>query len=129
MKEERKKRTIKLAIWTWSWVGSLALATFGHQMLWESQTLTISTIVINLIIGFGMIVANKNLFENFDELERKIHLESLAVTLGLTIVVGLSYSLLDQTNLIQKDAEIGFLVGFTGITYLACLLLNRRKYS
>jgi hypothetical protein len=129
MKQERKKRVLKLAIWTWSWVGSLALATFGYEFLWnQSKAVTLATILLNLCIGIGMIIANRNLFNHFDELERKIHLESLAITLGLTVVVGLTYSLFDQTNIINKDAEIGLLVGFIGITYLISLVVSRKKY-
>lgn len=129
MKQERKKRVLKLAIWTWSWVGSLALATFGYEFLWnQSKAVTLATILLNLCIGIGMIIANRNLFNHFDELERKIHLESLAITLGLTVVVGLTYSLFDQTNIIHKDAEIGLLVGFIGITYLISLVVSRKKY-
>ena len=129
MKQERKKRVVKLALWTWSWVGSLAVATFGHQFFWnQSKTLTLVTILLNLFIGIGMIVANRNLFNHFDELEQKIHLESLAITLGLTVVVGLTYSLFDLTNIIHNDAEIGMLVGFIGITYLISLLISRKKY-
>jgi len=75
-----------------------------------------------------MILANRKLFNHYDELERKIHLESLAFTLGAAVVVGLSYSLIDQTNLIQSDAEIGFLVGFIGLTYMVTLLVNRKRY-
>lgn len=129
MKQERKKRVLKLAIWTWSWVGSLALATFGYEFLWnQSKAVTLAAILLNLCIGIGMIIANRNLFNHFDELERKIHLESLAITLGLTVVVGLTYSLFDQTNIIHKDAEIGLLVGFIGITYLISLVVSRKKY-
>jgi len=128
MKEERKKRILKLGLWTLAWVSSLALATFGHMFIWESKFLTVAAITINLIIGIGMIIANKNLYEFYDELEKKIQLESLAISLGLTVIVGLSYSLLDQTDLIQNDAEIGFLVGFIGISYLVSVLINRKRY-
>jgi hypothetical protein len=38
MKEERKKRTIRLAIWTWTWVATLAVATFGPKFIWENST-------------------------------------------------------------------------------------------
>ena len=55
--------------------------------------------------------------------------DSLALSLGLTVVVGLSYSLLDQTNLISFDAEIGNLVLFVGVTYLITLLINRKRYQ
>jgi hypothetical protein len=74
-------------------------------------------------------VANRQFFNSLDELQRKIHIEALAVTLGLTVIAGLSFSLLDQTNLISFDAEIGFLVGFIGVTYMIALLVNRKRYA
>jgi len=76
-----------------------------------------------------MIIANRNLFNNFDELERKIHLEFLAMTLGLAVVAGLSYSLLDTTNLISSDAEISNLILFIGVTYLIFVTINARRYK
>ena len=130
MKEERRKRTLQLAVWTWSWVATLALATFGPKFIWnESSPLTVVAIVLNLFNGAVMIWANRNLFNHYDELERKLHLEAMAFTLGLTLITGLSFSLLDQTNLIAFDAEISFLVIFMGITYLIALLVNRRRYQ
>ena len=129
MKKERKKYLINLGLWTWSWVATLAIATFGPIFIWEEQkALTTFAIIINLANGVLMILANRQLFNHYDELERKIHLESLALTLGLTIIVGLTYSLLDQTNLIPFDAEIGVLIGFVGVTYIITLLINRKRY-
>jgi hypothetical protein len=129
MKAERKKRTLQLALWTWTWVATLALATFGPIFLWEeNKSVTLLAIVINLINGGLMVLANVKLFRHYDELEQKIHAEAMGLTLGATVIVGLSYSLLDQTNLIQSDTEIGSLVLFIGVTYLISLLINRKKY-
>lgn len=129
MKEERKKHLINLGLWTWSWVATLAIATFGPKFIWDDHlALTTLAILTNLVNGVLMILANRKLFNHYDELERKIHLESLALTLGLTVIVGLSYSLLDLTNLIPFDAEIGVLVGFIGVTYMTTLLINRKRY-
>ncbi|MDB9990167.1 hypothetical protein OAD79_01840 [Flavobacteriales bacterium] len=129
MKEERKKRTIRLAIWTWTWVATLAVATFGPKFIWENSTLwTTLAICINLINGVLMILANRSLFNHYDELERKIHLESMGLTLGATVIVGLSYSLLDITNLITSDAEISYLIMFMSVTYYITLLINRKRY-
>ncbi len=129
MKEERRKRTIQLAIWTWTWVGTLAIATFGPKFLWDgNKTLSGIAIGVNLLNGILMILANRKLFNHYDELERKIHLESLGFTLGISVVAGLSYSLLHQTNLINSNAEIGLLVGFIGVTYMIALLVNRKRY-
>ena len=129
-KKERKKHLIHLAFWTWSWVLTLAIATFGPEFFWEEKSaLTIVAIVVNLAIGILMVLANRKLFNHYGELERKIHLESMGLTLGLAVIIGLTYSLLDQKNLIQSDAEIGFLVGFIGITYMISLMVNRKRYS
>lgn len=129
MKTERNKRTLQLGLWTGCWIFTLALATFGPHFLWETnKIITTMAIVINLISGILMIIANIKLYRHYDELEQKIHAEAMGLTLGATVVVGLSYSLLDQTNLIQSDAEISGLVFFVGATYLVSLLYNRKKY-
>jgi len=129
MKNQRNQ-IIRLAAWTWSWVATLAIATFGPKFIWDDHTfLTVLAILVNLANGVLMIIANRNFFNSLDELQRKIQLEALGISLGLAIIVGLSFSLLDQTNLIPFDAEIGFLVGFVGITYMIALLINRKRYA
>ncbi|MFO7672496.1 MAG: hypothetical protein R6V74_02170 [Lutibacter sp.] len=130
MKTERKKKLHQLAAWTWSWVATMAIATFGPKYIWDDHTvLTALAVSVNFANGILMIIANKNLFNKFDELERKIHLESLALTLGLAVVVGLSFSLLDSTKLIAFTAEISHLVLFIGVTYLVCVTVNTRRYA
>ena len=93
MKEILKKNTKNLIIWTLAWTGTLAILTFASNQLLDSLTLTKIAFVINFAIGIGMIIANKNLIKSFDELQRKIHLEAMAITLGLTVVVGISYEI------------------------------------
>ncbi|MHB1148248.1 MAG: hypothetical protein ACYC01_11730 [Lutibacter sp.] len=130
MKAERKKNLYQLAAWTWSWVATMAIASFGPKYIWDDHTvLTTFAVSVNFANGILMIVANRNLYNNFDELERKIHLESLALTLGLAVVVGLSFSLLESTNLIAFKAEISNLVLFIGVTYLVCVFVNTKRYA
>lgn len=129
MNEERKKDLRLLGLWTWSWVATMALATFGPKFIWNNHIpLTTLAVFINLLNGILMILANRKVFNHYDELERKLHLESLALTLGLSIVVGLTYSLLDQTNLIPFDAEIANLVLFMGVTERITYFINRKRY-
>ncbi|NVJ84677.1 MAG: hypothetical protein HWE09_15210 [Cyclobacteriaceae bacterium] len=130
MKLERTKRIRKLAVWTWTWVATMAIATLGPEFIWDNHSfLTPFAIIVNLANGILMILANRDLFNHFDELERKIHLEAMGITLGLTVVVGLTFSLLDQKDLIPFDAEIGYLVMFTGICYLTAVLINTRRFK
>ncbi len=130
MKKERKNKMYRLAAWTWSWVATLAIATFGPKFIWDNHTfLTTFAILVNLANGILMIIANRNFFNELDELEKKIHLESMGITLGLAVIFGLSYSLLDQLNIIKGNAEISYLVMFIGISYFTCMLINTRRYA
>jgi len=119
----------QLAIWTFAWVASMALASFGPKFLWnDNMILSIMAISLNVILGLAMILANKKHFEHLDELQRKIQLEAMGVTLGLAIVLGLAYSLLDQANIISYDADISHLVILIGITYLVATFIGTRRY-
>lgn len=128
MKEQRKRATIKLALWTVLWVVSTAISTFGPMFLWETRTLTVVAIALNLIIGIGAILANVGQFHTMDELEKKIQLEAMAVSLGITVVFGISYSMMEQNGLIES-AEIGFLIIVQGISFYITMLVNRKRFA
>ncbi|MDG0980347.1 MAG: hypothetical protein P8O79_11515 [Halieaceae bacterium] len=122
-------RIAQLATWTALWVISQAIAAFGPIFLWGEQTsLTLLAIIGTIVFGLGMIRANIIHLRSLDELQQKIHLEAMGLTLGLVLVFGLSYSLLDTTNLIPFDAEISVVVIFMGLTYLAAVMVNNWRY-
>jgi len=129
MKELRKKRTKQLAVWTLLWTLSMALGTFGPKYIWDNNNLlTILGIALSFALGIGMILANRRIVVEGDELERTIQLESMGITLGLAVVVGLSYSMLYTTKLLSGHAEIANLVIFIGLTYLVSSVINTKKY-
>lgn len=124
-----RKAILNLAIWTGAWVLTMALATFGPKLLWQGNSLlTTIGILLNLAVGIGVIIANKRHLSSLDELQRKIQLEAMGLTLGVAVVFGLSYSLLDTTNLVSYDAEISHLVILIGLTYLAGTIIGSRRY-
>jgi len=123
------KNTAVLGYWTAAWVLTMALATFGPIFIWEfNDTLTIVAILFNMAIGFGMILANKRHLKGLDEMHQKIQLEAMALSLGVGLVVGLSYSNLDVANVIAADAEISHLVILMGLTYLFGVVTGLRRY-
>lgn len=98
--------------------------------MWPEQALIQQlTVILGLLFGVFMIAANRQHFQSLDELERTIQLEAMALTLGLTLIVGIAYSNLDILNIIPFDAEISYLVLFMGITYAISLGLNTRRYQ
>ncbi len=128
-KVQNKRNTIRLALWTLGWTATVALVTFGPRFLWEENaTMTIMALVVNVLVGFGMIMANIKTLRSMDELEQRIHLEAMGITLGVTLVVGIAYSMMDTTNLIQSDAEISILVVVMAITYMAAIIIGRLRF-
>ena len=127
---QTKKNTINLAIYTALWTVSLAIATFGPIFFWEgNKTLTFIGVVVNAIFGVLMILVNIKHLNGLDELQKKIQLEAMGIALGVGIVGGLSYSLLDTTNLITQDAEISFLIILIALTYMAGIIIGQKRYK
>lgn len=127
--DSTRKNTVNLAYWTGAWVLTMALVSFGPKFLWnENIALTIIAILVNLAIGIGVIFANKRHLNSLDELQRKIQLEAMSLALGVAVIFGLSYSMLDVTNLISYDAEISHLVILIGLTYLAGTIIGNMRY-
>ncbi|MEX0601354.1 MAG: hypothetical protein WD205_11960 [Rhodothermales bacterium] len=130
---DRSARTrhdlFRLAFWTAGWVLTMAVATFGPEFMWSGNTiLTVVGIALNLAVGVGMIVANMRHVQELDEMMQRVQLEAMGIALGIGIVGGLSYSLLDVTNLIGSDAEIAHLVILISIAYVTTLVVAMRRY-
>jgi hypothetical protein len=123
------RNTVRLGFWTLGWVATMAVANFGPKFLWgHNESFTVVAILINMAVGAGMILANKRHLQGLDEMHQKIQLEAMALSLGVGLIVGLSYSNLDVTNIISADAEISHVVILMGLTYLAGVIVGNRKY-
>ena len=127
MKEQKKQTKIMLG-WTIAWVISLAFLSGGENSLWDSLLITKIGLIINLAIGIGMIIANKNLFKTYDELQKKIQFEAMAITLGLAVVVGLTYEVSFDFGVIDKEPEFEYLMFFISFSYIASNIINARRY-
>jgi len=64
-----------------------------------------------------------------DELMRKIQLEAMALTLGVGLVVGMSYELLEDIKLISFEPQIPHLIMLMGFTYIIGIILGNRRYQ
>jgi len=122
------RNTKLLGYWTGAWLVTTALATFGPIFLWSDKFVTVATILLNLAMGAGMILANIRHLKGLDEMHQKIQLQAMGLALGVSIVAGLGYSMLDVANVIASDAEISHLIILMGITYGIGIVTGLRKY-
>ena len=124
-----RTNSVRLMGWSAAWVVSMALAAFGPRLLWNYATLpTILGVLVNLGIGFAMILANRRYLRGQDEMQQKIFLDSAALTLGVGLVCGLGYELLEDIRLISFQPEISHLGILMCLTFLAGNIAGHRKY-
>jgi len=128
--ELRKTKIRDLAIWTGIWTISVAIVTFASKYIWDYNTLaTIIAIFISTLSGIGMIRSNIRYLMALDELQRKIQMDAMGIALGVALVGGISYSMLDTTNVISQDAEISFLIILIGLSYFGAVLIGNARYK
>lgn len=129
-KQRNKQNTLNLAKWTVAWLLTLAIASFGPHFLWQDQTvITVAAIVINALVGVMMILANKRQLQGMDELQQRVQLNAMGITLGASLVFGLAYSLLQSSGLVHFNEDISHLVLFMGMTYLVCILVMNKQLN
>ena len=121
--------TKKLALWTGLWLISLALVAFGPKFLWDFHTVITGTLIVtNLFMGYKMIIANKEHLEGLDELQQRIHLEAMALSLGCSVVFGAVFGLLENVRIITSSPNPSSVLFVTGITYGIGMLIAHKKY-
>lgn len=129
MQQRAEEASQVLGWWTAAWVLTMAVTNFGPTFIWdENPTISMISILINLLIGVGMIFANGKHLRTLDEMHQKIQLNAMALSLGVGLIVGLAYSNMDITNVISVDAEISHLVILMGLTYAFGIFKGMRIY-
>ena len=120
---------VRLRNWTIAWLLASALAVFGPGWFWDFSTVpTILCVLVNIAVGFGMILALRRHMKALDELQRGIMLDAAALSLGVGLVCGLAYESLEDIRLISFQPEISHLVILMTLTYLVRIILGNRKY-
>jgi len=127
---QTKKKTLRLFLWTVAWVLATAGVAFGSKNLWNFNTwLTIIAVLIHIGLGLGMIRVFKQYLLGLDELQRKIQLDAMALSLGIGLVLGCSYEMLEDIKLIPFEPEIPHLLIMMSLTYVVGTVLGHRKYQ
>tara|TARA_B110001454_G_C12467113_1_gene328756 strand:+ start:112 stop:501 length:390 start_codon:yes stop_codon:yes gene_type:complete len=129
MKKIIKKKEKNLAFWTVAWVLTFFLLASGPNELWNSKSITIIALIINVIVAVGMLLSNRDLFEYYDELQKKVQLEAMAITLGISVIFGCLFEQTYKLGLINLKPKLHIFIMFIGMTYLIAVIINSRRYK
>ncbi|GAB2685362.1 hypothetical protein GCM10027170_15390 [Aliiglaciecola aliphaticivorans] len=75
-----------------------------------------------------MIMANKHHLSRMDEMQRKIQLEAMAMSLGVSMVFGAAYGLIEATRLLSHSPNPSNILFVMGISYGVSVAIGSRRY-
>ena len=117
-----------LAVSTTIWLITMAIAAFGPTLLWDNQTsITLLAIALNLIAGLFVIKSNLQYWNSLDEMIQRVHLNAMGIALGLGIVGGLSFSLLETSDILQSESDLSFMVILMSLSYLISIIVGMKR--
>jgi hypothetical protein len=121
--------TRRLFCWNGAWVAATALMAFGPKFLWNRALgFTLLAVGLDVAVGVGMILATKKYIAELDELQRKVYLNALATTVGVGLIAGIPWSVMDTYHVIPFKADIAYLVILMGLTFFVSFLYGTWRY-
>lgn len=125
------KSTLKLCYWSVAWVLAIALLALGEDFLWEDAS-TVPTVIafaIAVLVGIGMVIAYKNYVTALDELQKKVLLEAMSITLGVPLAVGGPYSIMVEHGVAPSEKWFAYLIILMSLTFFASFFAGMRRYK
>jgi hypothetical protein len=128
-KSRTRSNVIRLFRWNGVWGVATALMAFGPKFLWnKALVFTLLAVGLNFCVGVGLILAHKKYLASLDELQRKIYLNALAITVGVALITSIPYSVMDRYHVIPFHADLSHLWGLMSLTFLASLFYGTWRY-
>ncbi len=110
------------------WVLTLYVASISPNYVWSNTVLVISiAFVIHTTVGIVMVFSFRKFLKELDDLERKIQLDALALSVGVTIISFSSFSILSKAGIITELDQSSLIV-LMSISYMIGIVVGRIKY-
>lgn len=117
----------RLAYWAGAWAVTTMLMKLGPRLSGSTDLgLMLLSAALDVAVGVGLILAHKNWLAETDELQRKVYLDALGITLGVTMIAGVAYEYLDKYGVIPF--HFSNLLILTSVTLVASTLYGTWRY-
>lgn len=124
-----RANTRRLIRWNAAWAAATLLMALGPKFLWHGALgFTLLGVGLDFAVGVGMVLATKKYVTELDDLQRKVYLNALGVAVGVGLIVGVPFSVLDAYHLIPFKGNFGHLVILMGLTFLVSFLYGTWRY-
>ncbi|RYV01176.1 hypothetical protein SOPP22_16610 [Shewanella sp. OPT22] len=119
----------RVNLWGLMWAITLCATIFMIEYKWFNHLpYVIIALAINAGTGIAMVLAYKRLLAHLDEMERKIQLDALALSVGITIILYAGGSILEKAEIISHLSPSTLIVSIS-LSYVVGLISGRVRYS
>ena len=102
---------------------------FGPKLLWNKDLVfTLLAVGLNVAVGAGMILATKKHVMELDELQQKVYLNALGITVGVALIAGVPFSVMGLYHVISFHPEIWHLLLLMGLTFMFSFAYGNWRY-
>lgn len=120
---------MRLACWGGAWLAATALMKFGPGALWARSTgSTLLVVALDVAAGVGMLLADKAYLAELDELQQRVYLNALAVTVGVALIIGIPYAQMGAAHAMPVSADISHLLLLMSLTFCVCIVYGTWRY-
>ena len=109
------------------WAGTLKLSTYLTKGEQPNSIFILGTFSLHTLIGIAMLVSYRHFLIQLDEMERKVQLDALALSVGVTIISFSSYSILEN-GAIVPPLNAAYLIALMALTYMVGIIKGRINY-
>ena len=123
------RRTLHLALATVAWVGTLALAQFGPEILWNrGVALSWIALALNLAAGAVWILVHVRYLRAAGELQRKVLLDATGLALGVGLVAGCALTAAHGAGLIGFQLDVALFIILIAVVYIVATAIGNLRY-
>ena len=127
--ERDQKNQRRIIAWSLAWILPFLGASIAIENEWiGSDGPALAATVGVTVLGLGVLFAYRRFLRDADELMRKIQLDALALTVGVGVVSGFSYTLLESAGVVAR-AEAMTLVMVMVVTYITGVVVGQRRFA
>jgi uncharacterized membrane protein len=127
--ETDRKNQRNIVVWSLAWIAPFLAVNLAVKNDWiGSDPLALAATIAVTGLGVGALLAYRRFLSDADELMRKIQLDALALTVGVGVVSGFSYTLLETAGLVA-EAEVMTLIMIMMVTYTGGIVVGMRRFA
>ena len=124
-----RTNTLRLLGWNGAWLAATVLMKFGPKSLWnQSSVFTLLAVGLDVAVGVGMILATKKYVMELDELQQRVWLNALGITVGVAVIAVPPLSVMDVSHMLSFHMNISHVVMLMAVTFVVSFLYGTWRY-